>query len=312
MLFTRDGLEMATHETVARLHASLFASPSVVDLTAGIGADLIALSSQRRAIGLDLNPEHVQYARHNLAIHGLKGKCFVNDSTAIAPRATNRGYFVDPQRRSHGKRTLDPEQFSPNIATILQVFDKSAELAMKLSPMLTDTFLQSLGGKVWFVSHQRQCCEALVLLGDLEGYGSGGAIHAESRKFLAAADLDEIVEDPLAFVHETDSAAIRAHCLGAFSFPGLGDSNGYLTSDQPSDSVWLRSYRVLWHGPWRPDKVKLALSELAVHVSAVKTRGVEADVVKVGKELSGQSGPACVVILYPCGRAVRAVIAELV
>lgn len=310
MLFTRDGLEMASHETVAQLHASLFTSPSVVDLTTGIGSDLIALAGLRRAVGLDLDPEHVRYARHNLRVHGRTGKCFMKDCTTIAPIRKDRGYFVDPQRRTQGKRTLDPEQFSPNITTILQVLGNSNEVAMKLSPMLSDSFLNSLGGRVWFVSHQRQCCEALVLLGGLERLGIGGAIHAETRTFLPIADQQEILDEPLTYVHEADPAAIRAHCLGSFTAPGLGDSNGYLTSDEPSDSLWLRSYRILWSGPWRVDKAKQALANLGVQVTAVKTRGVEIDVTKVAKELGNHSGPPCVVMLYQSQRAIRAAISE--
>src|SRR5579862_2583969 len=44
MWFGREALEQATHEQVARYHASLFPAGALVhDLTTGLGGDLIAL-----------------------------------------------------------------------------------------------------------------------------------------------------------------------------------------------------------------------------------------------------------------------------
>src|SRR5688500_1564819 len=58
MLFTREALEQATHERVAEYHASRFPHDElVVDMTAGIAADLIALAKRGPAIGYELDSE---------------------------------------------------------------------------------------------------------------------------------------------------------------------------------------------------------------------------------------------------------------
>ena len=84
MFFTREGLEMATHEKIAEWHASFFpAEVEVVDLSCGIGADLIALARRGKAMGVDIDEEHVDYARWNLEVHDLEGKVTEGDSVEI-------------------------------------------------------------------------------------------------------------------------------------------------------------------------------------------------------------------------------------
>jgi len=321
MLFTRDGLEMASHETVAALHAFIFDARCRVDLTCGIGSDLIAFAARADSsrgdspkvpvpVGLDIDPEHVACANHNLRVHGFKGRAICFDSSRFFDRGRRLEIFFDPQRRTHGRRTLDPSQFTPDVRTVLGNIDSATEIMIKLSPMLPDSFLNSLGGRVCFVSHQRQCCEALVLQKCLMNWGDVGAFHAESMQLLYRSPLAEILPAPLDFVHEADPAAIRGHCLGTFNIPGLGDSNGYLTSNHIIESLWLRSYKVLWSGAWRLDKVKVAAANLSAKVVAVKCRGVDVDVVKVGKELKADHGDPVILILFPVGMTVRAVLAE--
>ena len=56
MLFDREALEQATHEAIAVYHASRFpAGEIVVDMTVGIGADLIALAARGPVIGFELD-----------------------------------------------------------------------------------------------------------------------------------------------------------------------------------------------------------------------------------------------------------------
>lgn len=318
MLFTRNGLEMASHEVVAMFHAFLFERKRIWDLTCGIGSDLIAFARAADEfmdvpppIGLDTEGEHVLCAQHNLKVHGLRGRAILYDSTRFGDRAKDAGVFFDPQRRTHSGRTLNPGDFSPDIPTVLRHVGNAAEIAIKLSPMLSDEYLASLGGRTWFVSHNRQCCEALVLKNGLENFGRGGACHAETKEFLDTVALSECLDDPLAYVHEADPAAVRGHCLGAFKMPGLGDSNGYLTSTEPGkESVWFRSYRVHWSGPWRIDPVRKVAAQLNLKVEAVKCRGVDADVQAIKKALGPGGVLPAVLILYPVGRKRVAILAE--
>src|SRR5262245_10359549 len=74
--FPRDGLAQATRTTVAGHRAARVAlvGPSVVDLTCGIGGDLVAFArAGLTAAGIDLDALRVEMARANLAALGLGG-----------------------------------------------------------------------------------------------------------------------------------------------------------------------------------------------------------------------------------------------
>ena len=93
MYFTRDGLEQATRTPVARHRASriAFGGPSVVDLTCGIGGDLVELArAGLTTAGVDLDPLRVEIARANLAALGLGGAVAV---------ATRRSWTCRPSPR---------------------------------------------------------------------------------------------------------------------------------------------------------------------------------------------------------------------
>jgi hypothetical protein len=75
MLFVREALEQATGEAIARYHASRFPEGApVVDMTAGVGADLIALARRGPAIGYELDPERAMCAAWNLRVHGVEAE----------------------------------------------------------------------------------------------------------------------------------------------------------------------------------------------------------------------------------------------
>ena len=74
MWFTRDGLEQASAEPLARHRAARYAGfPTVADLCCGIGGDLCALAPGRYALAVDLDPAHLRMARENARVHGAGG-----------------------------------------------------------------------------------------------------------------------------------------------------------------------------------------------------------------------------------------------
>lgn len=308
MLFTRAGLEMASHESVSALHAGWMPPGPIADLTAGIGGDLLALAARTAdLVGLDTDPEALACARHNLGVHGLAADLRTAD--AELTDLPGRALFVDPMRRAGDKRTLDPFRFSPRLDRLRPRLAAAPAALIRLGPAIPDSFLGSLGGRVWFVSHARECCEALVALGDC-GPAGGGAVRVEGGLTLAPSPIATSLAEPLAWVMEGDPAATRAGALGGFGLPGLGDARGYLTAVAPVESHWLRPFKALWSGPYRPKSLRTALRELEAWPAAVKPKGVSLDPVAVAMVLGRHGERAVVVLLYPVGRSVRAVIAE--
>ncbi|HSH95893.1 MAG TPA: hypothetical protein VK968_17235, partial [Roseimicrobium sp.] len=209
MLFVREALEQASHEAVAAYHASRFPYGALVtDMTTGIGADLIALAGRGPVVGFELDPERAAYARWNLAVYGLDGSVVVGDSVVSMPPVDYA--FVDPARRVEGRRTLRLESFSPNVAHLRERLSTMKLGVIKLTPMLSDADLLSIGVGVEFVSFSRECREALVFLGS-EAKPGVSAVHLESGQRVLRCPPGETAVEPGEFFFEADPAAIRAN-----------------------------------------------------------------------------------------------------
>ena len=316
MFFTQEALEQASHEQVADYHTSLFpAEETVADLTCSIGADLIALAKRGAAIGYDLDPERIEYAKHNLEIHGL-------DVDVIHQDCLESGFcfdyaFVDPARRIGGRRTLDLTQFSPDPRLLAKHFESLKLGVIKLSPMLSDENLQSLGQSVQFLSHSGECKEALILAGSLAKKEPYSAVHIESGETIFSID-DNLnkQERPFKYIYEADPAAIRAHTLGTlcsrYSLTNLGNSNGYLTSEHIVDSVWLTGFEVVWDGSFHLKKIRKVLRELGGRIEVIKVRGPKIRPEDLIKKFSDLPGSALTLLLYQQNRQVLASIAKKV
>jgi hypothetical protein len=304
MVFVREALEQATHEGVAEYHASRFPSGErVADLTCGIGADLIALARRGPAIGFDMDRERADCAVYNLRAHGLSAQVEVADSLA-APWDFYFA-FADPARRVESRRTLDPSAFSPDPTVLAERMALLRLGGIKLSPLLRDDFLESLGPRLEFVSFGGECREALVWCGT-EAEPGRFAVHVETGSSLEAQEPGASVEPPGEYLFEADPAAIRAHALGAFTeLTPLGDSNGYLTGDLVSPSPWLKQYRVLAHGKWDVKAVRRTLDELTAATPVIKQRGAGLDVEAVRKQLRASGERPVAIAVWPVGRSLR-------
>ncbi len=115
MYFTREGLEQATRAAVAGHRAARLAvaGPSVIDLTCGIGGDLVAFArAGLTTAGIDLDPLRVEMARANLAALGLGGAVSVADATTLDVSPFGTAY-ADPARRSARGRSFRADDWTP-------------------------------------------------------------------------------------------------------------------------------------------------------------------------------------------------------
>lgn len=314
MLFDREALEMASSEAVATYHAGLFpADSTVIDVTAGIGADAIALARRGPVVAYELDLERARLLRHNLAVHGVVADVRVGDGLGhpSAPYV-----LADPARRDASRRSRHIEAYAPSPSDILAAHPEARRIAIKLSPMLPDDEFAKLAEgrphELQFLSYRGECPEALFTIGSEISESWRGAVHLESGARLAAADLYDQADEARAYLYEADPAAIRAHALGDFDLAALGDSNGYLTGDELIRSVWLRAYRVLADGPGDERKTGQRLRELGIGTPEVKLRGVDAEPAKLRKRWRQAVGRPGIVVLYPVGPRIRHAIVEAI
>ena len=314
MLFDREGLEMSTHEGLAKYHANQFPQGSpVYDLTVGIGADLIALARRGPAIGFEIDPARAELARHNLKAHGVEAEVRADSWEALR---SAENYFLDPARRAGGRRTLDPRQFAPNPVDVVSRFHSVRVGVVKLSPMLPDSFLETLGGRLEFVSFGGECREALVLTGSDVEFGRFAVMPEAGAILPALSGFAESVDVPGEFVYEADPAAIRANCLPELcrrhELSQLADSNGYLTGRRVAPSPWLKAFQVIASGKFDVAVVKRELAGLNSSTPILKQKGAGQDLIALRQKLNMKGTRELAVALYPVGKSLRYAVLDAV
>lgn len=320
MLFDVDGLEMSTHEAVARFHATQFPpGVRVADLTCGIGADLIALGRDHRAIGFEVEPHRASFARHNLEVHQIRAEVVEADCLSVD---WDFDYaFADPSRRSDQHRTHDPEEFHPRLDALAERMSALKLGLIKVSPMLRDDVLRRFGKRVDFVSFGGECREALLRLGtEVDPDAGYWAARVETGQWLSGNEEGVSSSDePEAFLLEADPAAIRAHLLPRLATllggSTLGDSNGYLTAAEFSGggeaSPWVRSYLVEVHGHADPKRIRAELRSRDAFVKVAKVRAAREDPADWVKKIRTEGRNELVLILYPVGKSLRFALAKV-
>jgi SAM-dependent methyltransferase len=280
MYFTRDGLEQATRTAVARHRAAriAFGGASVIDLTCGIGGDLIAFArAGLTAAGIDLDPLRVEIARANLAALGLDGAVQVGDATRldVSPFATA---YADPARRGARGRTFRADDWTPPWSFVAGLLTGHA--CVKVAPGIPHSMLPD-GVEAEWVSDAGEVKEAAL-------WSPALATAARRATVIGRGGLATLTEedDPGAdvggvgaFLYEPDGAVIRAGLVTAVAAGVQGHlldrRIAYVTSDAAFHTPYARSYRVLEELPYREKQLRAALRERGVGSLTIKKRGVD-------------------------------------
>ncbi|WP_062131631.1 THUMP-like domain-containing protein [Demequina aestuarii] len=283
MLFTQDGLEQATRLQVAAEHARRYRSAGVrrvLDLTAGIGADAMALA----AVGLEVTAFEIDQATALVADHNLRhwdrARVVLGDAMMLAPQLDADGVFADPARRTSRGRRHDPRDYAPPLDDVLALRGRFPALGVKVGPAIDHSHVPT-GVEAQWVSVDGSVVEAALWCGPLAlepGHtalvmGAGGAHRLTGT-------TDRADAGPLGdYVYEPDGAVIRAGLVGELAdLTGthlLDPTIAYLTSDSPVDSPFLRGYRVLESMPFKVKPLAAALRARGIGTVDIKKRGVD-------------------------------------
>lgn len=313
MLFEREALEQASSFQLARYHASHFRGASEVwDLTVGIGADSLALAAVSTTVtGYEIDPVRAELARFNLSNRNFE--LLEADGFEALRRSCPDYVWADPDRRSAtGRRLTKPEDYSPDPAELAGKLKHSKLAGIKLSPLLPDDYLESLGGSLEFISYQGECLEAIIWLGDqLEKPKRQAVIlqpPSEPIRIEATSNLPLQTDQARQYIHDCDPAVVRAHCLAGFDFTQLGDSPGYLTSDNSETNPAYKTYQVL--ASTNQNSIKKELRRLNATIFEVKQRGVGLDPARLLREVNVKGENPLSLIAFRVGQSIRYLLAE--
>lgn len=308
LFITADSLAQASSAAVAAFHAQCFSGcETVLDACCGLGRDALALAAAGKQVtAVDTDPARLCFARANAETLGLAERITFVCADVTTLDGNWDGVFFDPARREGGVRfSADADRYQPPLSYLEAVRTQSRVVVAKLSPALPDTVLQSFGGSLSFLSEERTCKEACLVLGkNLEPFTPPGAVLLpEAVHYVASEQPIPLAPEPEAFLLDPDPAVLRAGALATLAERTqaalLSEGDAYLTAAQPSWEPGVRSYRVVTVLPYRERTLGRWLREQGIGRLVVKKRRYPKEPDAVHKELGlkGRGKEATLVII---------------
>jgi SAM-dependent methyltransferase len=311
MYFTRDGLEQATHQVVARHRAQRAVASglsSVVELACGIGADLIAFG--RAGLGVtavDRDPLTAGIAAANLQALGVAGHVDVGTAETQDWDVADLVY-VDPARRSARGRVFTGDSYSPPWTFVESLFGRDS--VVKTAPGIAHEMVPD-GVEAEWVSLDGQLREAALWSGRASSARRRATLLRTTGPAHTVTDTDDPgpvdVRPPGRFVYEPDDAVTRAHLVttAAAAVGGwLLDAHlAYVSSDDEHTGPLVRAYEVLDVLPFREKALRAALRARDVGPLTIKKRGVSVtpEALRARLHLTGSQPATLIVTRTPSG-----------
>lgn len=307
MFFTRDGLEQASPEPVARHRAARLATASptaLADLCCGIGGDLFALAgAAERVLAVDRDELHLRMAQRNAAAYGVADRVrTLRADVREVDLAGVDAVFVDPARRSAGRRmrTGDSE---PPLDWCLTLAAPGRVVAIKAAPGL-DREQVPEGWEVEFVAEGRELKEAVLWSPALAAAPSRATVLAEGRTWQLLPVPGDAVDcrDPGGYLLDPNPAVTRAGLVEDLARQ-VGDAwkiderIAFLASDRPIHTPFGRPLRVLGDGPWKERELVGRLRALDIGALDIRRRGLAGDVPALARRLRGNGSRAGVLVM---------------
>ena len=317
MFFTRDGLEQATSEAVARWRAGRYPDGArVADLCCGVGSDTVALGERGPVFAFDRDMAACCCARANARVNGVGGRVAVACADVTRLRLCADAALLDPTRRRGDRRVSDPGLYAPPLDFAHEVRAAIPDLCVKVSPGLPDSVLNAFGARIEFVSERGECKEAALWFGGIGPSAVRSASLLPSGISVAAEDAEPPpLSEPLDWLLEPDPAIVRAHLVAEVAQRAgarlLDPRIAYLTSGRDPGTPLTTAYRVIDWMPFGLRRLRERMRALDLRASVVKKRGVPMDPETIRHALPSQGCRDAVVVLTRLRDAPIALLCEL-
>lgn len=322
MLFTEDGLEQATRLRVAALHAGRFRDAGldrIADLGCGIGADALALAGIELTVtAVERDEVTAAIAAYNLA--PFSRVTVEHGDANDVDFAGFDGVYLDPARRSGGRRLSDPADWSPSLDF---AFGIGLPTGVKLGPGIDrDLIPPSTADRpveAQWVSIDHDVVELGVWTGPLARPGVGRSAlvigAGGSAELTAPADSEDAATGTLGeFLYEPDGAVIRARLIGDLArrldARMLHPQIAYLTADTAQVTPFARCFRIAETLPLDEKAIKRELKARDIGTLEIKKRGVDIDPAVFRKRLAPKGSRSATLILTRMGERRVALLAD--
>jgi len=300
MWFTREGLEQASAEPLARHRADRYAPFDLVaDLCCGIGGDLCALAPGRDAVAVDLDPVHLRMARENARLHGAAQLAAVRADVRDLRLPASLAVFVDPARRAAGRR-LPAGESRPPLDWCLGLAGRVAGVGIKAAPGLPLDLVPP-GWEVELLADRRELKEAVLWSPELATTSRRATVFPGPDSLAARPGLPLDYAPPGGWLLDPNPAVTRAGLveelgrdLGAWK---LDPRIAFLSADRPLASPFGRLLRVDASLPWNLKRLRAVLRDRGVGAVEVRKRGSAVDVDDLTARLRPRGDAWAVVVL---------------
>jgi SAM-dependent methyltransferase len=294
MFFTRDGLEQASAELVARHRRGRYpAGGLLADLCCGIGGDLIALADRHQVRAVDADPLHLRMAEANAAAYGVAGGVrFEHRDVRDTDLAAVTAAFIDPARRT-GRGRLRPGASEPPLAWCLDLAGRVGQLGIKAAPGIPRELVPP-GWEAEFIAVGRELKEAVLWSPGLARSATRATILPGGHTLIPQPGPPVPVAAPGPFLLDPNPAVTRAGLVAELGRAAGGwqidEQIAFLCTAEPVRTPFARTLQVLDSGRWHQRELSARLRALGIGSVDIRRRGLAGDVSQVRRQLK-LSGP---------------------
>jgi hypothetical protein len=294
MFFTRDGLEQASAEPVARHRRGRYpAGGPLADLCCGIGGDLIALAGAHQVRAVDIDPLHLRMAEANAAAYGVAdGVRFERRDVRDTDLAGVPAAFIDPARRT-GRGRLRPGASEPPLAWCLDLAGQVSRLGIKAAPGIPREMVPP-GWEAEFIAVGRDLKEATLWSPALAQYPTRATILPGGHTLTPRPGPPVPVAPPGPFLLDPNPAVTRAGLVAELARMAGGwqidEQIAFLCTAGPVRTPFARTLQVLDSGRWHQRELSARLRALGIGSVDIRRRGLAGDVAQIRRQLK-LSGP---------------------
>jgi hypothetical protein len=295
LIFQKEAFEQSSGETAAAYKQKLISGKNLIDITGGLGIDLLYLSENfEKPVYCERNEVLCNLFRHNSRIFPSRKIEIIEGDSINALKQYPDNYFdwlyADPARREQGRRSVDLRYCSPNVVEHQELlFSKAKNLLLKLSPAFDVTEAAKLFPNLdefIVVSVDGECKEILLLL-KKEKSARGVKIKAVSLHSddKPAYEIESILGENIVrytayeisgHFYEPDAAIIKSRLTSKlarkYNLNFINEEADYLISSEYVKDFPGRSFLIKHVWEYKPKQITEKLNALGINKANISRR----------------------------------------
>lgn len=301
MYFTREALEQATREPIARYRAARFAPfDRVAELGCGIGGDTLGLAQYTTVLAFEQEALRLRMAEQNMIAYAVADRVtFRPADITQMPFPVVPAAFCDPARRSDQRRRFSVRDYEPSLEAVTGWLAHTPAIGVKISPGVNVDEIRQLDCEVEFISFAGELKECVLWFGPLKTAHRRATLLPGPHTLIADDGEPIAPRPPRAYLYEPDPAILRAGLVttlaAQLNATQIDPDIAYLTSDELTPTPWATPYRVQAAFPFSLKRLRQYVREHHIGQVTVKKRGSPLEPEALIKQLK-PSGPESAIV----------------